>query len=550
LARKKALLSAAVLTVAVGLVAGTTVAEAGGGKKGDTLRLSALSTFDYVDPALTYYSSGWQLEYSTCVKLVNYPDGGKPAVVSSLIPEAAAALPVISKDGKTYNFTIRKGFKFSPPSNQPLTAKNFKFIIERLADPNMNSPAGPFLSNIAGAQDKLDGKANAVNGVTAKGNKLTIKLIQPDASFLAQLAMPFYCSLPTNTPNDPKGVTTPAAAGPYYIKEFKAGESGSVVLVKNPNYSGNRPRNWNKIQWKIGVSDEAKLLQIKAGQADYAVDGVPPAEYQKLWAEVGPTSKAGKSGKQQFFVNKELGVRYLAMNNDRPLIKGNANLRKAINFAIDRPNLVRQAGAYGNSATDQILPPGMPGYKDIDAYPIKAPDLNKAKALVPNLNATAVLYTSTSATASAQAQVIQDNLKKIGLNVEIKQFSRGVQITKEGTRGEPFDITSEAWVADYNDPFDFINVLLDGDNLQEANNNNIAYFNDAAYNAKMDAAAKSTGAARIAAYQQLDADLTLKAVPWAAWGNINNREVFSARIGCHQYIPAYAGMNLGALCLR
>ena len=550
MARKKALLSAAVLTVAVGMVAGTTAAEAGGGKKGDTLRISALSPFDYIDPALTYFQLGCTTEYVTCVKLVNYPDTGGAKIVSTLVPDGAAALPVISKDGKTYNFTIRKGFKFSPPSNQALTAKNFKFIIERLADPNMNSPAGPFLSNIVGAQDKLDGKASAVSGVTAKGNKLSIKLLKPDASFLAQLAMPFFCSLPTNTPNDPKGVTTPAAAGPYYVKEFKAGESGSIVLVKNPNYKGSRPQNWNKIQFKFGVSDEAKLLQVKSNQADYAIDGVPASEYQGLWATSGPTSKAGKSGKQSFFVNKEIGTSYLALNNDRPLIKGNANLRKAINFAIDRPNLIRQGGAYSGSATDQILPPGMAGYKDINAYPTKGPDLNKAKALVPNLNASAVLYASTSSITGARAQVIQADLKKIGLNVEIKQFARGVQITKEGTRGEPFDITMEGWIADYNDPFDFINVLLDGDNLQEANNNNVAYFNDPGYNAKMDAAAAKVGAARTAAYEKLDNELTTKAVPWAPWQNFNNREVFSPRIGCHSYIPAYGTMNLAALCVR
>ena len=125
-----------------------------------------------------------------------------------------------------------------------------------------------------------------------------------------------------------------------------------------------------------------------------------------------------------------------------------------------------------------------------------------------------------------------------------------MQITKEGTRGEPFDITMEGWIADYNDPFDFINVLLDGDNLQEANNNNVAYFNDPGYNAKMDAAAAKTGAARTAAYEKLDNELTTKAVPWAPWQNFNNREVFSPRIGCHSYIPAYGTMNLAALCLR
>ena len=60
-----------------------------------------------------------------------------------------------------------------------------------------------------------------------------------------------------------------------------------------------------------------------------------------------------------------------------------------------------------------------------------------------------------------------------------------MQIEKEGTRGEPFDITSEAWIADYADPYDFINVLLSGDNLHASNNNNVAYFNSPKYNKQM-----------------------------------------------------------------
>ena len=58
------------------------------------------------------------------------------------------------------------------------------------------------------------------------------------------------------------------------------------------------------------------------------------------------------------------------------------------------------------------------------------------------------------------AQIVQFNLKQIGLNVNSHLFARAVQIDKEGTRGEPFDITSEGWIADYADPYDFINVLL------------------------------------------------------------------------------------------
>ena len=86
--------------------------------------------------------------------------------------------------------------------------------------------------------------------------------------------------------------------------------------------------------------------------------------------------------------------------------------------------------------------------------------------------------------------------------MNIHLFARAVQIDKEGTRGEPFDITSEGWIADYADPYDFINVLLSGDSLHASNNNNVAYFNDPTYNKQMRAASLLSGASSLQRVRQ------------------------------------------------
>ena len=85
------------------------------------------------------------------------------------MPEAAGALPTVSNGGKTYTFTVPKKYQFSPPSNQYVTANTFKFVINRLANPAMQSPAVPFLADIAGAQEVLDGKAKTVSGARRPG---------------------------------------------------------------------------------------------------------------------------------------------------------------------------------------------------------------------------------------------------------------------------------------------------------------------------------------------------------------------------------------------
>ena len=78
-----------------------------------------------------------------------------------------------------------------------------------------------------------------------------------------------------------------------------------------------------------------------------------------------------------------------------------------------------------------------------------------------------MLYTCDTSPCPERAQVIQDNLKAIGITSMIKRFDRNIQFQKEGLRDEPFDLADEGWFADYADPYDFINILLDGSNIQD-----------------------------------------------------------------------------------
>src|SRR2546423_155322 len=101
-------------------------------RTGGTLNVDLTTDVDYTDPALSYLSTGWELEYATCLKLMNYPDANGPRA-SQLVPEAASGFPKISNDGKTYDFTVDAGFtKFSDGS--AVTADSFKAAIDRDAD--------------------------------------------------------------------------------------------------------------------------------------------------------------------------------------------------------------------------------------------------------------------------------------------------------------------------------------------------------------------------------------------------------------------------------
>jgi ABC-type transport system substrate-binding protein len=507
-------------------------------KRGGTLRINLSETdFEFLDPALSYDAPGWQVLYSTNMTLLNYPD--KPGAAGArLTPEAAASFPTVSKDGKTYTFTVRSGIKFSDGS--PLTAASFKRAIERAADPNQGSPAIAFLHHVVGADARNENKAKSVSGVTANGQKLTVKLTQADPTFLAEIAMPFFAGVKPNMAIDAHGINVYPSAGPYRIVSRDVGRQ--VVLERNKFYKGSRPSNADRIVISVLTDMAQSFLQVKAGQADYDMAGLPPTAHQELFNSYGVN-------KSRYFVNPGPNITYLALNTSRPAFS-NVNVRKAVNYAIDRPASLRVGGLLAGRRTDQILPPSIRGFQDAKLYPIKGADPAKAKQLAGNSNAEVTILHTTSLTSVARAQVLQFNLRQMGLQTKLKPQPFAVAIKTAGTKGSDFDAFLIAWFADYPDPYDFINVLMDGDNIQDANNSNYSYLNNKAYNSRMHAAAKLSGNARYEAYGKLDVDLMRNLAPWAPLHNGNTREFISSRITNYIYHPVYAAAILNALAVK
>ena len=103
----------------------------------------------------------------------------------------------------------------------------------------------------------------------------------------------------------------------------------------------------------------------------------------------------------------------MPLNTERPTF-ANLNMRKAVNYAVDRTAYGDQAGPYAASPFDQLLPPGMPGYEDIDVYP-DHPDLELARDLAgwhpgDPLRPITVYYRSSGPINPAQYQVVRQNL--------------------------------------------------------------------------------------------------------------------------------------------
>jgi peptide/nickel transport system substrate-binding protein len=517
----------------VGGVAGAASARSSADR---VLRLNVSDTgVQYMDPALNYDFIGWRLEFATCARLVRNPD--KPgAEAAALVPEVAVAIPKPTAGGKSYTFRLRSGFRFS--DGTPVTAESFARAVERALDPKMQSPAASFLADLVGAAAVQAGKARRPSGLTISGDTITFRLTEPRADFLARIGMPFFCAVPADLPIDPKGVNTLPGAGPYYIAVFDPDKT--IILKRNSYYGGDRPQRWDEIRVTLNRDTNQSYLQVRSGAVDLDLGGLPPTIHGTLTKEYG-------INKGRYYVSAQQTIQYIALNTTRPFFRDQA-ARQAVAYAIDRSALMRAAGLNGGQPNDQLLPPGIPGYKNLAVFP-NSPNVDKAKQLLAGRKGTVVMLAGNDPISVNQAQIIKSNLASVGITVNVKTLPFAVQIAKAGARDEPFDINLIGWFADYPDPYDFINILLYGKTIAKTNNINTAYFDDPAFNKRMEQASSLIGTAREQAYAKLDADLT-RAAPFVVFGNSTIREFVSSRIGCKMTAPTAGGLNLVMLCAK
>jgi ABC-type oligopeptide transport system substrate-binding subunit len=495
--------------------------------------------FDFLDPALAYLNTSLQFRYMTDCRLLYYPE--KPAPQGAVLQPDAADLPVVSKGGTVYTFTIRKdagGCKFT--TGEAVTAQSFADAINRDLNPQMQSPAAQFISDVVGANDVVAGKATTASGVVVKGNQLIITLTKPAADFLGRITMPFFAAIPHGLAIEPKGLTSFPTAGPYKIDNWTQGRSAQFSL--NPNYKGKRPRNVSRFSLTIGTDPSQSFLQVKSGQVDDDIAGPPPTEVAGL-------VNAGQL-KKQLFVNPLASTTYIALNTSRPLF-GNLKARQAVNFAIDRHAMLAQFGVLAGLRDDQFLAPAIAGYKKANIYPTKAPNLSKAKSLYSG-GGKAVIYIRNRPYQIQQGSIFQYNLKQIGIDSSVEPFAAGVFYTKAGTKGEPYDAAIGGWGWDYPDPYDFLNIFFDGNNIHDTNNQNLSYINVPALNKKLEQAAALQGDARYKAYGDLDITIAKDYAPHANLYHPTFRDYLSSRMdpACYTFQPIYGVQALSTECFK
>jgi ABC-type transport system substrate-binding protein len=243
------------------------------------------------------------------------------------------------------------------------------------------------------------------------------------------------------------------------------------------------------------------------------------------------------------------------MNTSRPLFS-QARLRRAVNHAIDRPAVVAQGRRFqevnpfnAGEPTDDYIPPTVAGATDLNLYPLNGPDLPRARRIAGRVHATAIMYAPNLSPWREEAQIIRRDLKPLGIDVQVKEFPLGDFFTRISRRDEPFDLAVSGYSFATADPVQILAMFGSG-TIRQPNTSNFSSFNDPAFNRKLKAAAKLSGAKRYRAASQLALELERDGAPAAAIAWNASRDFFSARIGCQVYQPVWGGMDLGAMCLR
>jgi peptide/nickel transport system substrate-binding protein len=489
----------------------------------DVARVLAEDDSGPADPAIDFDSTR---QAAMCAPLYSYADQTSP-----LRPEAAVGEPSVTKDGTRYTFRVRQGLRFSPPSNHPVTAAAYARSIERALHPRMGSYIASALQD--------------VKSVKASGNTLVIALERPAGDLTARLSATPLCPVPPDTPIRSEGIDPVPSAGPYYAVSHEQGRT--LVLRRNPNYGGSRPQELREISYQFGVSPERAIEDVVAGRADYfqvdplVSEGASSEAIIELTKRFGPTSEAARAGAQLVFQEPAMSEHYFAFNSTHGPF-ASADLRRAVNYAIDRRRLATNTGVGElGRPTDQYLPPGLPGFVDIAAYPLGEPDPTTARRLADGFRGSAVLYTCSLPECVRHAEILRTNLKAIGIELDTRRFPIGELFGRIADPSEPFDIALANWFADYADPANFTQVFGPNGLLD-------ALSDSPELDRRLAAAAPLTGDARLAAYAKIDRYLVEDLALAAPFASGIATHVISARMGCEVFRPIYA-IELGALCV-
>jgi peptide/nickel transport system substrate-binding protein len=367
----------------------------GGGAAGGPDKNTLVIVFDgsptNLDPRVgtdTYSGRIWDMTASGVVKIT--PTG-------EFTGDAAANWD--APDDKTLIFHLRPNLKFQ--DGRPATAKDLKFTFDSMLAPNFSSPKKSGYSAVSSFEAPDD-------------NTFVIKFNEPNAGIFDNLT---YLLVPQGA--DPNVFAkTPLLAGPYRVTEFKTDER--ITLEAFKEWHGGAPKI-PKIVVRIIPDATTRVYELQRGTVNFAINSVP-------YDQVDPFKK-----NPDFKVVTSHGgaYQYICFNLKDPILS-KKEVREAIAYAVDRDRIVRDLLHGYGKVTETIFPEGH--WARAENLPQHPFDPNKAKQLLdaagypqkgnqPRFKIS--FKTSTDAEANQQAEMVQQMLKQVGIDMQIQSSEFG-----------------------------------------------------------------------------------------------------------------------------
>jgi peptide/nickel transport system substrate-binding protein len=418
----------------------------------------------------------------------------------------------ISADGLTWNFKLKQDVKFQ--DGNPLKAADWKYTFERAQDPATKAKN-------AGALVKEVKSVEAVSDY-----ELKITLNNPFAPFADALTTGWLVPLSKAAVAKGDYGRHPVGAGPFTFGEWKSGER--IVLKKNPDfksapafYKNKGPIAYDQLVFKIIPEEATRIAAVESGDVD-----MTPVNYQNV-------ERFKSDAKFDILSIKRQGLGlYIIFNMTRPELQ-DLKVRQAINAAIDKNGIIKSVlRGYGKPAYS-ALPEVFFGYDPKTEQYAPKFDAAQAKKLLQEAGyapgadgmmakngkpLTLSLFTQTSGTWKAASELIQAQLKDVGITVDVQPYEWATLTA--GLSNGKHDMSLMGYT--YSDP-DVLYLFLHSSQVGQGINWSL--LKDADLDKLIEDGRKATDPAKRA---QIYADIQKLMIDKAYWAPIYNEEQFTA----------------------
>ena len=375
----------------------------------------------------------------------------------------------VSDDGTVYTFKLRPGVKFHTTEfftpTRDMNADDVVFSLERQINPehpwNQNVPGTSWEYAAGMGFPELIKSIEKVDDMTVK-----ITLNRPEAPFLANLAMPFasivskeYADKLEAEGKKEQLNQMPVGTGPFSFVGYQ--QDAVIRYKKNPDYWGGAPKI-DDLVFAITTDAAVRYQKLKAGEC-HLMPFPNAADVESMRADENLT----------VLEQEGLNVAYLAYNTTQaPFDK--PEVRKALNKAINKQAIVDAVFQGMATPAKNPIPPTMWSYNDAiedDTYDLEAAKKMLQDAGVENLSMkiwAMPVSRPYMLNARRAAEIIQDDLAKIGVNAEIVSYEWAEYLDRSKAKDRDGAVIL-GWTGDNGDPDNFLDTLL-GCNAVGGNN--------------------------------------------------------------------------------